>query len=75
MNPFSETFLNSSFVILSVASSKRLHSEASLLKTRKASKVQEELLTCALQNGGSKIGKILGKPDIGVLFQKHCPVT
>ena len=40
---------------------KRLHSKASSLKTRKASKGQEEILTCALQNGCSKIGKILGK--------------
>ena len=43
-----------------MASSKRLHGKASLLKTRKASKEQEELLTCAVQNG-SKVGKILGK--------------
>ena len=59
MNLFSETLLsNCSFVLLWVASSKRLHSKASLLKTRKVSKDQEGILTCALQNGCSKIGKI-----------------
>ena len=62
MNTFSGTFLsNCSFVLLQVASSKRLHSKTSLLKTRKTSKDQEEILTSALQNDCSKIGKILGK--------------
>ena len=62
MNPFSGMFLsNRSFVLLRVASSKRLHSKASLLKTRKTSKDQEEILTSALQNYCSKIGKIIGK--------------
>ena len=44
-----------------MASSGKLHSKACLLETRKASKDHEEILTCALQNGCSKIGKILGK--------------
>ena len=62
MNPFSRTFLsNCSLVRLWVARSKRLHNKASQLKTRKAFKDQEEILTCALQNGCSKIGKIPGK--------------
>ena len=62
MNPFSGTFLsNCSFVPLLVASSKRLYSKSGLLNTGKASKDQEEILTFALQNGCSKIGKILGK--------------
>ena len=62
MNSFPGKFLsNCSFVLLWVASSERLHSKASLLKTRIASKDQEEMLTCALQNGYSKIGKALGE--------------
>ena len=62
MNPFSETVLsNCSLVLLWVASSKRLHSNAYLLKARKASKDQEEIITSALQNDCSKIGKIPGK--------------
>ena len=61
MNSFYGTFLNCSFVLLWVRSSKRLHSKVSLLKARKASKAQEEILTCALQNGCSKVGKILGE--------------
>ena len=49
MNHFSGKFLsNCSFVLLWVGSSERLHNKATLLKTRKASKVQEEILTCAL---------------------------
>ena len=48
-------------MLLGVASSKRLHSKAFLLKTRKASKDEEEILICALQNGCSKTGEILGK--------------
>ena len=62
MKTFSGTFLsNCSVVLLRVASSKRLHSKASLLKTRKTSKDQEEILTSALQNYCSKIEKILRK--------------
>ena len=62
MNLLSGMYLSScSFVPLWVASSKRQHSKAYLLKTRKASKDQEGILTCAIQNGCSKIGKILGK--------------
>ena len=62
MNPFSGKFLSKySFMLLWVASSERLHSKATLLKTRKASKDQEEILTCALQNGCSKIGKAVGE--------------
>ena len=62
MNPFSGIFLsNCSFVLMGGESSKRLHSKASLLKARKTSKDQEEILTCALQSGCSKIGKILRK--------------
>ena len=62
MNPFSGTFLNNcSFVLLWVASFKRLRCKASPSKSRKASKNQEEILTCALQNDCSKIAKILGK--------------
>ena len=41
-----------------MASSKRLHSNAYLLKVRKAPKDQEEIITSALQNDCSKIGKI-----------------
>ena len=48
-------------MLLCVASSGKLHSKACLLETRKASKDHEEILTCALQNGCSKTGKILGK--------------
>ena len=44
-----------------MASFKRLRSKAFLIKTRKTSKDQEEILSCALQNGCSKIGKNLGK--------------
>ena len=44
-----------------MASSERLYSKASPLKTWKASEDQEETLTCPLQNGCSKIGKVLGK--------------
>ena len=62
MNPFSGKFLsNCSFVFLWVTSSERLHSKVILLKIRKAYKDQEEILTCALQNGCSKIGKALGE--------------
>ena len=57
MNPFSGTSLsNCTFLLLWVAKSKRL-----LLKTRKTSKGQEEILACTLQNDSSKTGKILGK--------------
>ena len=76
MNAFSGTFLNCSFVILLVASSKRLHSKASLLKTGKASKVQEEILTCALQNGGcwSPVLEILPCNFIKIgLHRSHFP--
>ena len=45
------------FVVLWVASSERLHSKASLLKTRKASKNQKEILACTLGNDCSKTGK------------------
>ena len=44
-----------------MASFERLHSKASPLKIRKASKDQEEIFTCALKNGCSKIGKALGE--------------
>ena len=58
MNHFSGKFLsNCSFVLLSVASSERLHSKTSLLETREASKEQKEKLACAPQNDCSKIGK------------------
>lgn len=41
-----------------MAGSERLHSKASLLKSRKASKDQNDTDACALQNGCSeKIGK------------------
>ena len=61
MNPFSGKFLsNCSFVLLWAASSERLHSKASLLKARKASKDQKEMLAYALENGRSKTGKAQG---------------
>lgn len=42
--------------------SERLQSKTSLLKTRKAFKNQEEIFTCALENGHSKkIGEASGK--------------
>ena len=44
-----------------MASSERLHSKASLLKTREASKDQKQIIASALQNGCSKIGKALGE--------------
>ena len=60
MNPFYGTFLsNCSFVHLWLTSSKKLRSFS--VKTRKASKVHKDILTCALQSGCSKTGKILGK--------------
>ena len=66
MNSFSGKFLsNRSPGLLWLASSKRLNSKASLLKTRKESKGLKEILTCALQNGYSKIGKAEGEPYVG----------
>ena len=62
MNPFSGSFLsNCSFELLWVAGSERLHSKASLLKTRKASRDQKEMLVCALDNGCCKTGKAQGE--------------
>ena len=62
MNPFPVNFpSNYTFVFLWVASSERLQSKTTLLKTRKAYKNQEELLICVLQNGCSKIGRSLGE--------------
>ena len=56
--PFSGKFLsNCSFMLLWVKGSERLRSTASLLKTKKASKDQKEILACALENGYAKTGK------------------
>ena len=42
-----------------MASSEKLHSEASLLKTRKASNDQKEIISCSLQNSCSILGKAI----------------
>ena len=62
MNSFSEKFpSNCSFGLLWVASSERLHSKDSQLKTRKESKGLKEIVACVLQNGYSKIEKAQGE--------------
>ena len=56
-----------------MVSSEGLYSKASPLNTRKESKDQEEISTCALQIAAPKFERIYEKD--GFLFEKHCPVT